>query len=1315
MVELPQLIVEDEYPLSPVQQGYLSHGLHRSERGGDLWQVVCTLNESIDTAKLLSAWESVVARHDILRTSFEWEGRPEPVQRVHRSVRLPAAVLDWRHLDPAQQRDRLASLMAEERSAGFHLNEAPLMRLAVMDCGSGQHELLCTFHCAVLDSRSVSILIREVFGLYDASQGGLPCRLPAPRPYRTYIDWLESQKPDASHAFWRRHLAGLSAPTPFLQSVRAGGEEGVGSVEVTLTADETRRLHVFAREANCTVRTLVAGAWALLLSRHTGEDDVLFGVTRACRRSTFDGADDVVGAYVHTLPFRVAVVPGQPVVSWLADLRAEQLACGTHEHTPLARIHAWSDIPSGAELFETLVVFEGHRLDSTLRRHGGPWLNRRFACEGHSGYPVTLVCRSDAELVLRLEHTRRALDESTAARMLTHVRRLLEGLVKEPNRPISDIPMLDDEERTELLPVPRPSGIQTFCLHERFERRVAEAPNSSAVTFLGVTESYEALNRRANQLAHRLRTMGVGPDILVGLHLERSVELIAAMLGILKAGGAYVPLDPASPSDRLRFIVDDARLSIIVTSRSLSARLPTSGIEFAYVDEVDGESVDNLPPVAEPDNLAYAVYGTESADRPPGVLITHANVSRLFDASEIWFQFGRDDVWTLCHSFASGFSAWETWGALLYGGRLVVVPYWVGCDPDTFIDLLARERVTVLHQVPAAFQRLSDAEGERSRPAALALRSIVLGGEAVDASSLGPWFERHGDERPHVVSMFGIAETTIHAAYRRLVKADVQAGAGRVIGVPIADLDVYVLDRLQRLVPIGVTGEIYVGGPGVGRGYLDRPELTHARFVVDPVGGTGARLFRTGELGRWLPSGELESRGRIDGQTVHHVRIAPGKVEAASESFAVVASPDASSIPRRATNGVPLTPLSRWFFDRSVANPNHWNHSILVEVPGHFDVSALDGALAAVVAHHDAFRLRFKEGDRGWQCGYALTGSRVAVERVDLREYPPEMVAGAIESAAAAAQVGLHITDGPILRVLYFGCGSELPGRLLVTMHRLVADARSIRVFLEDLETAYVAARAGREPWLPNRTTSFRFWAERLVDYASTRAQDGLSSWIRLADPLAAVLPCDHAAGSARNTETSARTVTVCLTAPETDALLRRTASGHGAGVDSLLLAALAKTLLPWMGRNDVVVDVERTCREDVLGDVNLSRTIGAFTTTFPCRLEAGDGSTASLLSRIQHSLRVHDGGLSFGVLRYLSPDADVREALDRIPKPQLRFHYERDVEAGVAGSSLFAQCRRTDRTLACRRKRAAARDRGGGAGCGGPLQSAVALQQRLP
>ena len=367
-----------------------------------------------------------------------------------------------------------------------------------------------------------------------------------------------------------------------------------------------------------------------------------------------------------------------------------------------------------------------------------------------------------------------------------------------------------------------------------------------------------------------------------------------------------------------------------MTSRSLSARLPTSGIEFAYVDEVDEESVDNPPPVAEPDNLAYVVYGSESAARPPGVLITHANVSRLFDASEIWFRFGRDDVWALSHSFASDFAAWETWGALLYGGRLVVVPYWVGCDPDAFIDLLARERVTVLHQAPAAFQRLSDAEGERSRPAALVLRSIVLGGEAVDAPSLGPWFERHGDERPQVASMFGIAETTIHAAYRRLVKADIQAGAGKVIGVPIADLDVYVLDRLQRLVPIGVTGEIYVGGPGVGRGYLDRPELTHAHFVTDPVGGTGTRLFRTGELGRWLPSGELESRGRIDGQAVRHVRIAPGKLDAASElatdltgsgSSAVVVSSDASSITRRATSDVPLTPLSRWFFESIGCEP----------------------------------------------------------------------------------------------------------------------------------------------------------------------------------------------------------------------------------------------------------------------------------------------------------------------------------------------------------------------------------------------------------
>jgi hypothetical protein len=341
MVESPGLVIDDEYPLSPLQQGMLFHSLDRSDSGVDLEQVLCTLSEPLDVALLLAAWDQVISRYDILRTSFEWEGRSEPVQNVHRSVTLPMRVLDWRHFTADEQRQRLADLMAEDRATQFTLNQAPLMRLTIAACGPFRSEVLWTFHHAILDGRSFPILLREVFGFYDAARAGGDWNLPAPRQYRAYIDWLGARNPETSKTFWRCRLAGLTTPTPLLVSVPAGRGDGAGSVELALTPDETQRLHVFAREAHCTVGTLVAGAWALLLSRYTGEDDVLFGVTRACRQSTIEGADNMVGLFINTLPFRTSVPPDMTVFTWLAALRSEQIAFREHEHTPLARVQSW--------------------------------------------------------------------------------------------------------------------------------------------------------------------------------------------------------------------------------------------------------------------------------------------------------------------------------------------------------------------------------------------------------------------------------------------------------------------------------------------------------------------------------------------------------------------------------------------------------------------------------------------------------------------------------------------------------------------------------------------------------------------------------------------------------------------------------------------------------------------------------------------------------------------------------------------------------------------------------------------------------------
>lgn len=430
----------------------------------------------------------------------------------------------------------------------------------------------------------------------------------------------------------------------------------------------------------------------------------------------------------------------------------------------------------------------------------------------------------------------------------------------------------------------RREGFQaSSTLHAWFEQQVAASPEALAVTCDGEHLSYSQLNGRANQIAHRLRELGVGPEVLVGLFVERSVGAVAAILGILKAGGAYLPLDTVYPKDRLSFMLSDADAPVIVTQSSLIASLPENNASIISLD-TDADSLSlhpdcNLESFSNPDNLAYVIYTSGSTGKPKGVMITHHNVVRLMIATEGWYQFGAVDVWTCFHSFAFDFSVWEIWGALLYGGRVVVVPYTVSRSPEEYYQLLVREGVTVLNQTPSAFKQLMLLEEKTGVSKDLSLRYIIFGGEALELSSLKEWFGRHEHDRPRLINMYGITETTVHVTYRPIAATDL--GSGSVIGVPIPDLRFYILDEHFRPVPVGSAGEIYVGGAGVARGYLNRPELTAERFLADPIDGRpGARMYRTGDRARSLSNSDIEYLGRADDQVkIRGFRIELGEIE----------------------------------------------------------------------------------------------------------------------------------------------------------------------------------------------------------------------------------------------------------------------------------------------------------------------------------------------------------------------------------------------------------------------------------------------------
>ena len=884
------------FALSPMQQGMLFHYLKEPHSGVDIEQIVVHLPEKIDARRLEKAWQWLVGRHDVLRTKFIWEGN-ETQQEILPEVAVLFVVHENRGLSKKDQRERLNEFLQADRVRGFDLSEAPMLRLTLFQWCDESFSLVWTFHHALLDGRSYPVLLREVFEAYAELKTGAVSERPEPFPYRRYIEWLQEENFDAAEGFWKKQLTGFTAATPLVvdqQSAPAAEVYQQGEAWEQIDAKVTSALRKLATTHDLTLNAVVMGAWAILLHKYSREEDIVFAATRAARKSSVPNADETVGLFINTVPVRVQIKDDDAVISVFKDIRKLWLEIRPYEHTPLARVKAASQVPPSQPLFETLFVFENYRLDTMMRALGGEWAKRQVELHELTNFPITLAAYGGKELAFKIEFDRRRLAEATIRRLLRHLRKLLEDIAQNPDASVGTVRLLTEAERKELVDEYNPAAQARAdsdlpmdggaTLHQLFEQRVSRRPEAVALTCDGVSLTYAEVNARANCIARRLIEYGVKPETLVGLCLDRTNEIVIAILAILKSGGAYLPIDLAYPPERLAFMLEDAQAPVLLTQRELTSKLPATKARVLCIEDVletsssDRADEANLPPTSNPENLAYVIYTSGTTGKPKGSLITHRNVARLFPATENWYRFNEQDSWTLFHSCAFDFSVWEIWGALLYGGRVVVVPFLVSRSPEAFYELLAREKVTVLNQTPSAFRQLIQAE-ESVGQKGLALRYVIFGGEALEMQSLRPWFERHGDERPRLINMYGITETTVHVTYRPLSKNDLNSGS--VIGVPIPDLQIYILDENGQLVPIGVPGEMHVGGEGLARGYLRRPELTQQRFIPNHVTGReGARLYKTGDLARFLPGHDIEYLGRIDHQVkIRGFRIELGEIE----------------------------------------------------------------------------------------------------------------------------------------------------------------------------------------------------------------------------------------------------------------------------------------------------------------------------------------------------------------------------------------------------------------------------------------------------
>jgi amino acid adenylation domain-containing protein/non-ribosomal peptide synthase protein (TIGR01720 family) len=881
--------IEEIFPLSPLQKGLLFHTLFEPSEAVYFEQLTCELHGRFDQAAFAETWRLLVSRHPILRTAFVWKGQREPVQVVHRTLEMPWRQEDWREFSPAQQAEKLAAFLADDRKRGFEPNRAPLMRLATLRLSETVWQLVWSHHHLLLDGWSLPLLLREFGVAYAAFSTGQTPALPPARPFGAYLQWLQKRDASRDEQFWREQLRGFSVPTPL--TVDKPGPAGKVHEVIDFAIDEadTARLQQIARDQQVTLNTLSQGAYALVLSRYASAEDVVFGVTVSGRPADLAGVENIVGLFINTLPLRVTVTDDAEAGPWLRALQERQVALQEHGHAALSDIQGWSAVPRGQQLFESLFVFINYPVDSALSNRFGDLEPRQVHFVEQTSYPLTIDVLPGPRLTLRTSFDTARFDRDTVLRLLGHIRQALLSLGR-PGVKLGQIELVAGAERAALLALSTPPApvedLRDGSLHAWFTRQAATTPDGIALSSESGTLTYAELDRAANAIAHRLRGLGVQRGTLVGLFLERDAPLLVGLLGILKAGGAYLPLDPIYPDDRLDYTIEDSAIPVIITSSELSARLSNPMVmrlelDAACLFPAEGEECSPLPVVNSPEDPAYVIYTSGSTGRPKGCIVTHRNVLRLFTATEVWYDFNPTDVWTFFHSAAFDFSVWEIWGALLYGGRLVVVPYFTSREPSAFCDLLIRERVTILNQTPSAFRQLMKAEEQVADPHALSLRYVIFGGEALEFASLRSWFERHGDTQPQLVNMYGITETTVFTTYRPLRKADAYEGRGSLIGKPIIDTPLLVLDGRGHLCPIGVPGELNVAGISLAVGYLNRPELTAQRFVPDPHGvSANGKLYRSGDLARRLADGDLDYLGRIDDQVkIRGFRIELGEIE----------------------------------------------------------------------------------------------------------------------------------------------------------------------------------------------------------------------------------------------------------------------------------------------------------------------------------------------------------------------------------------------------------------------------------------------------
>ncbi|HEX5001325.1 MAG TPA: amino acid adenylation domain-containing protein [Bacteroidia bacterium] len=856
--------------------------------------VSLTLKGSFDYELYTDAVLLLVARHQALRTKFSNDGLEQTFTQV---AETKVDLIDISKLSPKEQHEEVNRRLVSEAETPFDLENGPLYRFSVIRYSEIHHQLILSFHHVICDGWSLGILMQDLGRFYSDLVQGKPFVESPATGFSKFAEeelvYSGSEENRIVENYWlskfKNNIPSFEFPSdkprPSKRSYRAN------RIDVEVPSETIDGIRKTGAKFGTSYVTILTAAFQVFLHRVTSQDDIVLGLPASGQSAT--GYNDLVGHCVNVLPIRTTVDSGKSFVDFLKTQKTALLDAYDHQRFTFGSLIRKLNIlrfPNRIPLVPVAfnldigitdgVSFAGCEFEfSTNPRH-------------YENFEIFInATGSGSKLILECTHNTDLYDSELMQLRMEEFIVLLKGIADNPESKIYELPLITEKEQ-ELI-FKKWNSIEndfrtTKTLISWFEKTATTYPDAIALSYENQHTTYSELDSRANQLANWMLGNDVRPGSFIGVFTYRNRDLIVSILGILKCGCAYVPIDPNYPLERVSYILEDAKCALVLVSEGLQENVGSWAHSYCIDTEWDkgpGMQTDEHPGIeTNPGDLAYIIYTSGSTGKPKGSLIGHSKATRLFTATDSWYGFNERDVWTLFHSAAFDFSVWEIWGALLYGGRLVIVSYNISRDPRSFYELLKKEKVTVLNQTPSAFMALLNEDAAISEPEnrVNSLRYVIFGGEALELEGLRPWFEHHGDKNPQLINMYGITETTVHVTYRPISLDDLGKGQGSMIGVPIPDLQVYILDQYQQPVGIGIAGELYVGGAGVGRGYLNRPELTAQRFIHNEYNPFSENaLYRSGDLAKYSLQGDIEYLGRIDTQVkIRGFRIELGEIEA---------------------------------------------------------------------------------------------------------------------------------------------------------------------------------------------------------------------------------------------------------------------------------------------------------------------------------------------------------------------------------------------------------------------------------------------------